>query len=109
MNFDHQQQLVNSVIRDYYPEDSESPPTSEDSDHVTNELTQLRTVGASQPHICHSPAVNHNITGHHTPERPACSDEVPPEEACEVCGDKSSGTHYGVYSCEGCKVRVLIT
>jgi len=34
----------------------------------------------------------------------SCGAVQQPFIACRVCGDKASGYHYGVTSCEGCKV-----
>jgi len=38
----------------------------------------------------------------------SCTAGQQPFIACRVCGDKASGYHYGVTSCEGCKVSCLI-
>jgi len=38
----------------------------------------------------------------------SCAGGQQPFIACRVCGDKASGYHYGVTSCEGCKVSWLI-
>lgn len=41
-------------------------------------------------------------------ERPERVEAAEGQQLCAVCGDVANGVHFGVVSCEGCKVRCCL-
>lgn len=79
-----------------------SPTLPFKQEQIVNELCSQETRSPSASES--PPAPSQAPATPATPSTPMSISASPPTvEVCSICGDKATGHHYGVTSCEGCK------